>query len=129
MLAIDTNVLVRFLTGDHPEQSPIARDAIAANPVYLTLTVALETEWVLRSAYGFAAAQIAVALRGFAGMPQVTVEQPNRLALALDRAEQGMDFADALHLGGTDQCSAMITFDKRFIATAKGLGGTPVHLP
>ncbi len=37
---------------------------------------------------------------------------------ALDRAEKGMDFADALHLGAAAGCDAMLTFDRRFIVAA-----------
>lgn len=101
MVAIDTNVLVRVLTNDHPEQSPRARALVESQEVFVALTVFLETEWVLRSAYGFASEHIHVALRAFAGLPQVRVEAPRRLAEALDRAEAGLDFADALHLGAT----------------------------
>jgi predicted nucleic acid-binding protein len=52
MLAIDTNLIVRYLTGDHPEQSPKARALIDSEDVFVCTTVLLETEWVLRSVYG-----------------------------------------------------------------------------
>ena len=51
------------------------------------------------------------------------MENPVLLADALDRAEKGMDFADALHLGAAAQCEAMLTFDRRFIELA---GDAPV---
>ena len=57
-----------------------------------------------RSAYGFAGNKVAAALRSFSGRPNVSVESPARLAEALDRAEKGMDFADALHLGAAARC-------------------------
>ena len=41
------------------------------------------------------------------------------LAEALDRAENGMDFADALHLGAAARCESMLTFDRRFVELAK----------
>ena len=119
MRAIDTNVVVRYLTGDDPVQAPKARAAVDAGPVFASTTVLLESEWVMRSVYGFSAIEVAQALRDFAGLPGVSVENPLRLAEALLRAEQGMDFADALHLGAAAQCEAMLTFDRRFIATAK----------
>ena len=74
MLAIDTNLVVRYLTGDHPKQSPRARDLIDRQPVFAGVTVILETEWVLRSTYEYRPAEIAHALRVFAGLPTVTVE-------------------------------------------------------
>ena len=119
MRAIDTNVLVRYLTGDDPVQAPRARAAVDAGAVYVSTTVLLESEWVLRSVYGLPAARIARTLRDFAGLPGVSVENPVLLAEALRRAEQGMDFADALHLGAAAQCETMLTFDRRFIEMAK----------
>ena len=119
MRAIDTNVVVRYLTGDDPVQAPKARAAVDAGPVFAGTTVLLESEWVLRSVYGFSAIEVAQALRDFAGLPGVSVENPLLLAEALLRAEQGMDFADALHLGAAAQFEAMLTFDRRFIEVAK----------
>ena len=80
------------------------------------------------SVYGFAAAEVARGLREFAGLPGVSVENPNLLAEALHRAERGMDFADALHLGTAAQCEAMLTFDRRFIEMATD-GPVPVLKP
>ena len=121
MRAVDTNIVVRYLTGDDPGQSARARAAIEAGHVFLSTTVLLETDWVLRSVYGFAGKEVAAALRAFAGLPDVSVESPALLAEALDRAEEGMDFADALHLGASAQCEAMLTFDRRFIEMAKDM--------
>ena len=122
MRAIDTNVVVRFLAGDDPDQSPLARALVDAGDLYVPLTVMLEAEWVLRSVYGHERQQVAVALRAFAGLPGVSVEVPERLAVALDRAEAGMDFADALHLGGAEGCEAFLTFDRRFVKAARAVG-------
>ena len=118
MRAVDTNVVVRYLTGDDPEQAARARAAVGAGPVFAGTTVLLETEWVLRSVYGFTGGEVAAALRGFAGLPGVSVENPPLLAEALARTEGGMDFADALHLGAAEGCEAMLTFDRRFIEAA-----------
>ena len=85
---------------------------------FVSTTVLLESEWVLRSVYGFAGGEVAVALRAFSGLPGVSVENPALLSEALDLAEKGMDFADALHLGAAAGCETMLTFDRRFIETA-----------
>jgi predicted nucleic acid-binding protein len=71
MLAIDTNVIVRYLTGDHPRQSAKARALIDGNDVFVRTTVLLESEWVLRSVYGYAPARLATALAAFAGLVRV----------------------------------------------------------
>ena len=119
MRAVDTNVVVRYLTGDDPAQAARARAVLDAGDVFVGTTVLLESDWVLRSVYGFSGPEVASALRALAGLPDVWVESPTMLAEALDRAENGMDFADALHLGSAAQCEAMLTFDRRFIESAK----------
>ena len=119
MRAVDTNVVVRYLTGDDPAQVARVRDAIEAGPVYVPTTVLLETEWVLRSGYGYPPNAVVEVLRTFAGLPQVRVENAPLLAEALEHAERGMDFADALHLGAAARCDAMLTFDRRFIRMAR----------
>ncbi len=119
MRAIDTNVVVRYLTGDQPEQAARARTAIDSGHVFVSTTVLLESDWVLRSVYGFSGEEVATALRAFAGLPSVSVDSPTLIAEALDRAEEGMDFADALHLGAASHCETMLTFDRRFIEMAK----------
>ena len=45
MLAIDTNLIVRYLTGDHPRQSAKAKALIDGNDVFVCTTVLLEAEW------------------------------------------------------------------------------------
>lgn len=129
MRAIDTNILVRYLTGDHPEQSPKARALVDGHDVHVATTVMLESEWVLRSVYGFSAAQVCDGLRAFAGLPRVSVENPALLAEALARAGKGMDFADALHLGAGSECEAMMTFDRKFIKAAQVAGVSTVSEP
>ena len=92
MRAIDTNVIVRFLTADDEAQAAVARRTIEAGDVFVATTVLLETEWVLRSGYGFSSEAIEAALRGLAGLPGVNVEDPPVLAAALDGLAAGMDF-------------------------------------
>ncbi len=129
MLAIDTNLVVRYLTADHPEQSARAKALIEGAEVFVCTTVVLETEWVLRSAYGFATSQIAPAIRAFAGLSQVSVEDPALIALALDWMERGMDFADALHLAKAGECEAFISFDRRLAVAAARLARVQVRAP
>jgi predicted nucleic acid-binding protein len=129
VLAVDTNVIVRYLTRDDPEQSPRAEALINQQTVFVSATVLLETEWVLRDAYGYEPAALLRALRLFAGLPQVTFENPMRIAQALDWTEAGLDFADALHLAGAESCEALITFDKDFARAANRLGWMNVRIP
>jgi predicted nucleic-acid-binding protein len=129
MRAIDTNVVVRFLTGDDPKQAAKARALVAGSDIFVATTVLLESEWVLRSAYGLTAPNVARALRGFAGLPGVTLEDAALASRALDWAERGMDFADALHLARAQGCSAFVSFDRRLAKAAAGLCETDVVVP
>ncbi len=129
MLAVDTNILVRFLTNDHPQQSPRARRLVEGNDIWISTTVLLETEWVLRSVYGFAPAQIVAGLRNSAGLPRVSLQDTAHAARALEWCEQGMDFADALHLAAADQCETFVTFDTDFAKAATKATGLSVREP
>lgn len=122
MIAIDTNIVVHYLTGDHPRQSRRAREIVDGQAVFVPVTVVLEAEWVLRSAYGYKPADVARALRAFGGLPGVTIEDAVMVAAAFDLAEGGMDFADALHLGRSEKQDALLTFDRRFVRAAQSAG-------
>jgi len=129
MLAIDTNLIVRYLTGDHPKQSAQARQLIDNEDTFVCTTVLLEAEWVLRSAYGFAPAQLLTALRAFAGLPRVTIEDAGIAAQALSWAESGMDFAAALHLAKARSCAAFVSFDQHLVRAANRLNTVKARVP
>jgi predicted nucleic acid-binding protein len=129
MLAIDTNLIVRYLTGDHPTQSAQARKLIDSEEVFVCTTVLLETEWVLRSVYHYAGVLLARALRAFAGLPHVNLEDAAVAAQALDWMESGMDFADALHLAKARGCDAFVSFDQRFARAANKRSAIKVRAP
>ena len=129
MLAIDTNVIVRFLTSDHPEQSPLARTLIDTHDVFVCTTVLLKTEWVLRAAYGHPPAQVGAALRAFAEMPRVTLEDPTVAATALDWMERGMDITDDLNLTKAEGSTAFVSIDRQLQKAAKRLSQVEVRRP
>jgi predicted nucleic-acid-binding protein len=129
MLAVDTNIVVRYLVRDHPRQALRAQALIDGNDVFVGTTVILESEWVLRSVYDYSAARVYSGLRALAGLPRVSVENPALVAEALDLAERGMDFADALHLGSASECDALLTFDRKFIRSAAATGDDRVKEP
>ena len=129
MLAIDTNLIVRYLTGDHPQQSAKARALIDGNDVFVATTVLLETEWVLRSVYDYKNAELAKALAEFAGLPRVTLEDAPLAAKALDWMAEGLDFADALHLIKAQGCDAFVSFDQNFAKAANALSDVKVRTP
>jgi predicted nucleic-acid-binding protein len=128
MLAIDTNVLVRYLTADHPKQSRKAKALVDGQDVFVTATVLLETEWVLRSVYGHKPLDVANALEALAGLPRVTLEDAMATSVALCWTRRGMDFADALHLAKARGCEAFVSFDRRLAKAAKDITDIEVRL-
>ena len=112
MTAVDTNVLVRLLTGDEPNQAAAARSLFAEGPIWIAKTVILETEWVLRSLYGFEEAAIREALTKLMGLKNVNAEDESAVVGALALAAHGVEFADALHLSSRPSGAAFFSFDK-----------------
>lgn len=129
MLAVDTNLIVRYLTRDDEDQFVRAEAVIEGSDIYVGHTVLLETEWVLRSAYRYERERVIDALRSFAALPSVTLQDAVVAHQALSWAEQGMDFADALHLASAQSCDAFVTFDRNLVQAAAGIGPIPVRFP
>ena len=130
MIAIDTNVLVRYVVGDDPLQSEIAAHFVETEltperPGFISLVAVVEFSWVLRRLYGASAETVTTILGTLLASPQIVVENPD----AVERAIAGphSDLADALihEVGQAAGCGKTVTFDRRF-ARAEGvelLGG------
>ena len=119
MIAVDTNVLVRFLVRDEAGQAARAAELIRSSEVWISKTVLLETEWVLRSLYDFAPRRLAGALRALAGLGTVFLEDAGAVAKALNWFEEGLDFADALHLASAGNAKQFATFDRKLARQAR----------
>lgn len=129
MIAIDTNILVRFLTRDDKLQHTEAEKIFRNESVFIPETVLLETEWVLRFTYGYTSESVTGSFRKLLGLPNVSTTDPELIAEAIEWHEAGLDFADALHLAASRHCDRFVTFDKAFIKKAKGLAKCKVGLP
>ena len=128
MLAVDTNVVVRFLTGDDPSQAARARTIFQRETVLLAKTVLLETEWVLRSLYRFEAVRIIDALTSLIALQNVVCENLESVVNAIEWARAGLDFADALHLASARPAGRFATFDRKLIESAAKIADiTPVQ--
>lgn len=129
MIAIDTNVLVRFLTRDDKAQYRKVLALFAKNDIFIPATVILETEWVLRYSYGFSPETILDAFTKTFGLPNVKIKNPDAVAQAIELTRHGLDFADALHLSASHECKQFATFDAACIKKAKGLTTCKVKKP
>jgi predicted nucleic-acid-binding protein len=120
MIALDTNVWIRYVTNDDPEQAESALTLLeSGEDVFLPKTVLLEMEWVLRAVYRLPASSIERAMLNVLGLPNVQVESPGQITAAFDFYRGGMDFADALHLAGCSNSKAFYTFDEKFVKVAR----------
>jgi predicted nucleic-acid-binding protein len=127
MIAVDTNVLVRYLTNDDAVQASKAMAVLAGSDrILVTHTVLLELAWVLRAAYDLSPETINRSLLQVLGLPNVQIDKAEQIAQALAWYEDGMDFADALHLALATGVERFFTFDQRFVNLANALG-LPVH--
>lgn len=129
MTAIDTNIIVRLLTGDDASQCRQARRIFENHEVFIPDTVILETEWVLRFAYKFEPADINGAFTKLLGLPNVRVLRPDSISKAIEWHRQGLDFADALHLAASQNQTRFLTFDAKLVRKSKGLSKCPVKSP
>lgn len=125
MIAIDTNVVVRLLTGDDPEQFKIASAAVHGQDLFLCKTVLLESEWVLRFSYRFSREAIGVGFGKLLGYENLQVEDRDAVLRSLAWYSQGMDFADALHLASCADAERFLTFDRPLAQAARALTKVP----
>jgi predicted nucleic-acid-binding protein len=129
MRALDTSVLARFFVDDPDDpQARLQRPAAAAalsERSFVSVTVMLELEWVLRGFYALAPKDVSRVLRALASIPHVTIEDRDSVLAALDAFDTGLDFADALHLSRSSRAAEFATFDRRLARRAKGLGPAP----
>jgi predicted nucleic-acid-binding protein len=128
MTAVDTNVVVRLLTADDPEQAAAARLVFAGDFVWIGRTVLLETAWVLGSAYGFEDSAIREAFTRLLGLANVQTEDISSVTVALNLNAQGLDFADALHLTSRPHGADFVSFDRAFVRRAKRAGAKAVSV-
>jgi len=126
MIAVDTNVLVRLLTGDDREQAAAARSLFATQQIWIAKTVLLETGWVLGSLYGFEESALREAFTKLLGLRNVQVEDEPSVAAALALIGHGIELADAIHLSSRPHGTAFLSFDQSFVRRARRAGATNV---
>ncbi|MEO5772124.1 MAG: type II toxin-antitoxin system VapC family toxin [Burkholderiaceae bacterium] len=129
MKSFDTNVLARFFVDDPEDaQATVQRPAAAAalsGRGFVSVTVLLELEWVMRGFYELPRGDIQAVLRALAGIEHIVIEDRTAVLAALEAFEAGLDFADALHLSRSVRASAFVTFDQRLFKRAQGLKLVP----
>ena len=120
MIAVDTNVLVRYLVRDVERQAEAARvllDGLTERqPGFVCREVAIETVWVLERSYRFARSHITDVLIELIATGSLVFEDADDVVNAAARyRDGGADFADLMILAAARRVGAqpLYTFDVR----------------
>jgi predicted nucleic-acid-binding protein len=123
VIALDANVIVRYLLRDDPKQAKQAKALVDRldrddEQAYVSDVVLCEVVWVLRSVYGFGREQIGAVLRQLIAARQLTFDSSDRLLRAVRAFDTGKgDFADyVIREQARDAgCNAVRSFDKALL--------------
>lgn len=120
MIALDTNVLVRYLVRDDIKQFEAARVLLESLtvecPGYICREVIVELVWVLERSYGYSCDQVATILEEFAASEDLVVEVSDEVAWAAflyRRGEAG--FSDLMIMSAAKRAGArsLHTLDRK----------------
>ena len=103
MIALDTNVLVRFLVDDDPSQCRKARDLVKKcvsgdTPILIPEVVLCEVVWVLRRAYRFGREEIIDVLQKLVSSHGIVLDTPEIATDAMEMFRSGKTFITGLML-------------------------------
>lgn len=113
---VDTNILVRHLTGDPPAVAARATAYLAsASELYLADLIVAETVYVLESYYEAPRSQVAVAMRSLIAYDAIVTVDPALLLRAIEVYEiDRLDFAEAYLVACAESTGVgrVVSFDK-----------------
>jgi len=120
VIAVDTNIIVRFLVRDDEEQAEAAYRRLKQaeadrESLFVPLIVLLETIWVLESAYGRSRAEVLDCIEDMRRMPVFSFEKNEAVErLVFDGKSCKADLADLLiaHSAQSSGCDSGTTFDR-----------------
>ena len=114
---VDTNIFVRHLTGDPPDQAAAAtRYLAAADDLVLADLIVAEVAYVLESVYKATRADVALSLRVMLGFPAIRVADAELLQRTVEIYDvNGLDFAEAYLIANAERSGIAIvaSFDRK----------------
>ena len=120
MIALDTNVLVRYLVDDDPRQAEAARTLLAELTTkrlgFVCREVSVELAWILDRTYGFSPNRIATVFEELAASKEIHLEAADDVIRAADGYRRGgADFTDQMIAAAAKRTSAdaLYTFDRQ----------------
>ena len=120
MIAVDTNIIIRFLTRDDPKQFEAALKLFRKNEIWISHTVLLETAWVLQGIFDPTRDDLHSLLGDLINLENVEMENYDIATAGLQAFSEGIDLADALHLATANSHDLpFYTFDKALVKSAK----------
>lgn len=113
LIAVDTNIMIRLAVRDDEDHYQKVMALLTEHRFYISNTVQLEMEWVLRSRYKQSNEEIADFFTLLLQKNKIDCENEQELMNTICWYRLGADFADALHLSHTNPL-LFYTFDERF---------------
>jgi predicted nucleic-acid-binding protein len=121
VIALDANVIVRFLVRDDEKQARtvyarLKQAEAARETLFIPLVVVLETIWVLESAYNKSRKDILDSFEELQNMPILEFEKIQVLQTLISEGRKNNDDLSDLLIALAAQsygCSGGITFDKK----------------
>ena len=127
MIALDTNVILRFLTRTPETHFKAARALFESGGLFISSPVIFEVFFTLTgTVLAVADADALDALDALFALPGVTVQDRAAFETAIGYARQGLPFKDACVLAFSHPASELVTFDRQFAKRANKLGMLPV---
>jgi predicted nucleic acid-binding protein len=122
LIAIDTNIILRFLTRQPKAQFEVARRLFRKGGLFVSVPVVMEVFFTLTgSVLEFADDQALEALDAVLRLPGVSVQNAVEVSAAIRIARQGMPFKDAFVLAFSAEADQLVTFDRAFVKRAARL--------
>lgn len=122
-IAIDTNILVRFLSGDDADQFEGVLRLFSSNTVWISNTVLIETEWVLRKPLGQSKESCVRAFETLLNLENLEFEDWATFEAVIKAYKIGMDFAETMHLYTANRNQLIFhSFDQSLVKNANMLG-------
>ena len=123
MIGLDTNVLVRYLAQDDPDQAAratrvVEQELTVDTPGFIGLIVLVETVWVLQRLYRAGAEEIRETVADLLGSRSIVIENRGVVASALAiSTKNSSGFADAIIAASALNagCDRIVSFDRRAV--------------
>ena len=137
MISLDTNVLVRAIADEIDADATTTAQRKRAQALlssgrqlFVSITVILKLELVLRGAYDMPSDEIASLFEDMIKVENLTIDRVGAVSQAIAWYRQELDFSDALHMAQSGLCAGLATFDEQFLKAARRLNlKSPVSAP